>query len=276
MRNPIVSIVIPTYKRPDMIVRAVDSALNQTYAQIEVIVVDDNDPSSPDRKKTETIMAQYKGNPRVQYILHEKNKNGSAARNTGWRQAKGEYITFLDDDDEISKDKIKLQVNCLESLDESWGACYSGYHIVKPNGVVHKASDFKSGDVYLQALMRTMFMGSGSNLLLRKTVVDKVNGYDESFKRNQDIEFMARVFEKHKLACIKDDLLTIHQDRATTHRSYEASDEISKYYLLRFDSRINTLSPKERKRVIEVISLERFRNALMYRKLKTGTIKYFV
>ena len=53
--------------------------------------------------------------------------NGSAARNTGWKQSNGKYITFLDDDDEIDRTKIEKQVDCLVNLDVSWGACYTGY-----------------------------------------------------------------------------------------------------------------------------------------------------
>ena len=58
---PLVSVVIPTYKRPDMIERAIDSVLNQTYKRIEVIVVDDNDPGTSSRVKTELVMRKYKG-----------------------------------------------------------------------------------------------------------------------------------------------------------------------------------------------------------------------
>ena len=128
MNSPLVSVIIPTYKRPDMIARAIDSVLNQTYKNIEIIVVDDNDPSFWERKATAEVMNQYESNLKVTYIQHECNRNGSVARNTGWRHAKGMYITFLDDDDEISPRKIQVQVECLEKLDRAWGACYTAYH----------------------------------------------------------------------------------------------------------------------------------------------------
>ena len=70
-QKPLVSVVIPTYKRPDMIARAVESVLNQTYDNIEIFVVDDNDPSFPERKATEEVMAQFESNPRVSYIQHK-------------------------------------------------------------------------------------------------------------------------------------------------------------------------------------------------------------
>lgn len=282
MNTPLTSVVIPTYKRPKMIARAVNSVLKQTYPNIEIIVVDDNDPSFSERHTTEIVMNQFINNPKVRYLKHNKNKNGSAARNTGWKAAIGNYITFLDDDDEIAPNKIAEQVNCLEALDDSWGACYSAYHILMPNGRVQKSTTNQCGDVYIQALMRTLYMGSGSNILLRKKVVDEIGGYDESFRRNQDIEFMARVFENYKLAFIPKDLLTIHlETRSSTSSSFKKMDAISEYYLKRFASRINSLSPRDKHRVIAVISLDRARLACYYKEykealniLKTGGVEF--
>lgn len=79
--------------------------------------------------------------------------------------------------------------------------------------------------------MRTMFMGSGSNLFLRKKVVDEIGGYDESFQRNQDIEFLVRVLENYKLAYVDEVLLTIYQEGNRVSRSFEQIDKYAKYYL---------------------------------------------
>ena len=92
--KPLVSVIIPTYSRPVFLKRCLDSVLNQTYPNIEVFVVDDNNPDTDARSETEKTMEAYKENPRVTYLKHEKNKNGSAARNTGWKASHGEYITF--------------------------------------------------------------------------------------------------------------------------------------------------------------------------------------
>ncbi|MGG6496129.1 UNVERIFIED_CONTAM: glycosyltransferase family 2 protein, partial [Bacteroidetes bacterium 56_B9] len=82
----------------------------------EVIVVDDNNPEMPARKRTELLMQQYAENAKVKYIKHEHNKNGAAARNTGIQIAKGEYIAFLDDDDEYYKNRIRI---CVDTLSEN-------------------------------------------------------------------------------------------------------------------------------------------------------------
>ena len=259
---PLVTVVIPTYNRPVYLKRCMDSILNQTYKNIEIIVVDDNNPNTYARKETESVMSGFVLSDKITYLQHDRNRNGSAARNTGWKASHGEYITFIDDDDEIDCTKVEKQVLCLEKLDSSWGACYTGYQLLKENGNNQISSERRSGDCYVDALMRTMFMGSGSNLLLRKAVVDEINGYDESFQRNQDIEFLVRVCEKYKLAYIDEVLLTIHQEGERGKRTFDDAEKINLHYLEKFSVQINSLDGVERKRVMTVISLERFRLAL--------------
>ena len=118
--------------------------------------------------------------------------------------------------------------------------------------------------------MRTMFMGSGSNLFLRKSVVDEINGYDESFKRNQDIEFLVRVSERYKIAHINEALLIIHQEGERQSLDFDKTEKTVQHYLNKFDSRINNLNKREKNRVIAVISLERFRLALYSQRYMEG------
>lgn len=263
-----VSVIIPTYRQPNNICRAVDSVLAQTLSDLEVIVVDDNDPNFKERKLTELAMRKYVGDSRVKYIKHEKNKGGSAARNTGWRNSSGTYIAFLDDDDEFMKDRLENMVQCLDTHDSSWGACYSAYYIKRSNGRVNKSSVRLEGDVYVRTLMRTFYIGGGSNLLIRRCIVEEINGFDESFKRNQDIEFMVRVFENYKVAFVNKDLLTIHWDERPVKRTYEFIEGVAKFYLNKMKERIDRLSPRDRHRVLAVIALERVRIAFYYKEYK--------
>lgn len=289
MKEKLVSVIIPTYGRPQALERTINSILGQTYKNIEIIVVDDNDPISDSRRKTEKIMEKYKHHNNIRYVKHSQNKNGSAARNTGWRKSRGHYITFVDDDDELCKNKIREQVNCLEGLSSDWGMCYTKYVVIKENGKKQTSSEKRSGYLYIDSLMRTMFMGSGSNLMLRKKVVDDINGYDETFNRNQDIEFLARACEKYKLAYVDNCLLIIHQEGHRKKRTFAEIDDVTKHYLSVFGDRINKLEDKDRERVISVISLERFRSAMYSKKIIIGfkillnnrvkiiyLIKYFV
>ena len=92
---------------------------------------------------------KYVNGKNVTYLKHNFNKNGSAARNTGWKHSSGKYITFLDDDDEIDESKIQKQVECLEKLDESWGACYTAYKLIKEYGSNQISTENRSGDCYV-------------------------------------------------------------------------------------------------------------------------------
>ncbi|NLM44204.1 MAG: glycosyltransferase family 2 protein [Clostridiales bacterium] len=113
-----VSVIIPTYKRCQFIERAIDSVLNQTYKNIEVIVVDDNGDGTPDRLKMLDIMKKYESDPRILYIRNPQNLGGALARNIGIEVANGEFITFLDDDDVYLPTKIEVQYN--EMVKNDW------------------------------------------------------------------------------------------------------------------------------------------------------------
>ena len=89
-----VSVIIPSYKNADVIERAIESVLNRSYENFEIIVVDDNNPASKERMETEHVMSNYSANQRVVYLKHDANKNGAAARNTGIKNSHGEFIAF--------------------------------------------------------------------------------------------------------------------------------------------------------------------------------------
>lgn len=109
----LVSVVIPTYSRNITLTRAIDSVLAQTHQNLEIIVVDDNPPDSEWRVSTQKLMQQYTDNEKIRYIQNAKNMGGSGARNVGIKAAKGEYIAFLDDDDEYFPEKVEKQLHCF-------------------------------------------------------------------------------------------------------------------------------------------------------------------
>ncbi|MDX8344149.1 glycosyltransferase family 2 protein [Rossellomorea sp. YZS02] len=111
--NEKVSVIIPTYKRSEYLERAIESVLKQTYENIEIIVVDDNDPKSNYRIETARKMEKYRLNYKVKYIMNQKNLGGALARNEGIFQSTGDFVTFLDDDDIYLPEKVLLQVNFM-------------------------------------------------------------------------------------------------------------------------------------------------------------------
>jgi glycosyltransferase involved in cell wall biosynthesis len=194
--NKLVSVIIPTYSRPVNLKRAINSVLNQSYNNIEIIVVDDNGDGTYNQIRTEKEINEYMSLNNFRYLKHNKNRNGAAARNTGIKNSKGEYIAFLDDDDEFSINKIEIQVNALERLDNTWGGCYCN---MQYNGrKIRKTNNKKSGKLLEELLLETVKLNS-STLLFRKEVCIDLNGFDESYIRHQDWEFMIRFFRKYKL-----------------------------------------------------------------------------
>lgn len=261
-----VSVVIPTYKRSSCIQRAVDSVLNQSLDEIEVIVVDDNGINTVDGKLTQLEMLKYKDDERVIYLRHEINQNGSAARNTGIRCAKGKYIAFLDDDDEYMPLRLERLYSKMEALDESWGACYSLYIKVMKNGSIQKSNEKIEGDVYLNTLMRSLYIGSGSNIFVRRSVIDSIGMWDETFRRNQDLEFMIRILKKFKLAFVDEILMKANYDIRPKRISFEDNYQREIHFREKFSSYLSELSDKEKRKVKIMYDFDLIRMCMGYKK----------
>ena len=116
--SPLVSVIIPTHNRADLVPLAIQSVLQQTYTNLECIVVDDASTDNTE-ETVRTIIDE-----RIIYLRHENNKHASAARNTGIKYARGEFIAFLDDDDEWLPTKLEKQVPFLLNLHEKVGMIY--------------------------------------------------------------------------------------------------------------------------------------------------------
>ena len=259
----LVSVIIPTYKRPDTLDRAINSVLNQTYPNVEVIVVDDNNPDTEGRRLTEEKMSMFAGNPRVKYIKHEKNKNGSAARNTGARNSKAKYIAFLDDDDEFFPEKIEAQVKRLEDLPEEYAVCYTKVVMEKENGTIRESSEDREGDLFFDALTRKLSFNAGSNLFIRKDAFDSIGGFDETFRRSQDKEVVTRLLRQYKIAFapVKGVLVHVYADH-----SFFNPLEITDYYVEKMQPLVDTLPVEQQKLYHKEINNQRFYYALSRRK----------
>ncbi len=249
MGNIRVSVIIPTYKRSEDICRSVDSVLNQTMIECEAIVVDDNGVGTSEGNATALVMKKYEGNSRVVYLQHEVNKNGSAARNTGIRTAKGDYIAFLDDDDAYLPERLQKMCEKMDSLDESWGACYTGYVKHQPSGVDQYSAEKVEGDIFVQTLMRSFYIGTGSNLFFRKSAVEDIGLFDESFKRNQDLEYLVRVLKKYKMAYVDEVLMEAFYDIRTNHLTYEQSVQRETLFREKFGVFLNELDDAQRREI---------------------------
>lgn len=270
--NKLVSVIIPTFRRPVNLSRAIDSVLNQTYKNIEIIVVDDNDSDSQDRIATKTLINENFAD-KIIYCKHPFNKNGSAARNTGIKASKGFYLSFLDDDDEMLPEKIERQVFALENSTSEYGICYTDYIRKNKDTIVGKSADNKSGNITIDLLLGRLYLSAGSNLLIRRDIVEKINGFDESYMRRQDIEFLTRASELSKVLHVDYTGLIIHKDDRSNLLNFtlEKHKENTEKFLSNFSYIKDKMSKKEQKKFVQSQYLFSLRSNLLRRNFKTSS-----
>lgn len=242
---PAISVIIPTYGEPQFLNRTIQSVLNQTFQDLEVIVVDDNNPDTDARNKTEKVMKTF-SDKRLHYLKHPHNLNGSVARNTGIAKAEGKYISFLDSDDEYMSERLMKCYNVMEKVDESVAGVYTGCEFRRGGKVYHIMSDVRSGNYLVDTLACTFNLGTGSNLFIRKSVIDQINGFDGSFLRHQDYEFMVRIFERYELESIPE-VLVVKNNENVNLPNVEKIIDIKKQYLKKYKSIIQARTDSEKK-----------------------------
>lgn len=254
----LVSVIIPSYSRPDGLRRAIDSVLNQTYPNIQIIVVDDNNPETEDRKLTEKVIREI-NSEKVLYLKHSENMNGSVARNTGIRKSTGKYIAFLDNDDMFLPEKINYQVNRLETLGEEYGICYTKFERRKNNEKIDVGIESREGNLTLEILKGNFYISAGSNLMVRRDIVEEINGFNEGFKRRQDLEFLIRASLITKIAHVDNFQLIINKDDQSNRLDLKGLKENSALYLDLFDEYLKKLSSIEKDLVLKSVHLNELR-----------------
>lgn len=242
---PTVSVVVPTYNRANRLHRSIESVLAQTFDDLELLVVDDG---STDH--TEEVVQGY-DDDRITYVVHEENRGASAARNTGIERASGEYIAFLDSDDEWLPRKLERQVAELESRPPEWVAVYCGVELADESCCLReyarraglprltKTEGAEGGVELVKDVLRDcLHTSAGSTLLVSADVVDAVDGFDESFERFQDPEFLIRVLRQGKLAYVDETLVRRYDTGRPPAEVVERSD---RKYLAKFEDTVDRL-----------------------------------
>lgn len=241
--QPLVSVIITTYQNEKYLPRAIESVLHQTYPNIELIVVDDNPPESEARKKTEAVMECY---PQAIYLRHSENKNGAAARNTGIRAASGSYIAFLDNDDLYFSGHIDACVRAVQAHPNCKAVLCGTVKISR--SIVWDRIDPPAGDVVKALLFRENALGTGSNLFVQADTVREINGFDERFRRHQDVEFGLRFFSRAS-ACTLDAVQIVKEmDSYSNMPDFEKFLETKRLLWNTFADLLSTLTEEEQKR----------------------------
>lgn len=140
MSNPKISIITPTYNRPQLLERAIKSVLSQTMTDWEMIIIDDST-----NNETEEFIKKYQNHPQITYLKNEKNEGLPFSRNRGFDLAKGKWVTMLDDDDLYTdKDSLKKVWEILQNTAEiNWVVC----NTINNNGVIRTKALIKK-DTY--------------------------------------------------------------------------------------------------------------------------------
>ncbi|WP_257300312.1 glycosyltransferase family 2 protein [Haloarchaeobius sp. FL176] len=241
-----VSVVIPTYNEAAVLHRSIESVLAQTYEDFELLVVDDGSTD-----ETAAAVRSY-DDERVRYLAHGTNRGASAARNTGIEHATGEYVAFLDADDEWYPRKLERQVAELSDRAASWVAVYCGVDLVTEDddGLLDEwlprswtRLDETEGAEGGQGLVKDVLLdrlhtSAGSTLLVRRPVVEAIDGFDESFDRFQDSEFLIRVLQQGQLAYVDETLVARYDTGRPDAEAIEAADEA---YLEKFADTVDEL-----------------------------------
>jgi glycosyltransferase involved in cell wall biosynthesis len=189
---PLISVVLPTFNREKYLPRAIKSVLNQTYKNLELIIVDDGSTDN-----TEEIVKGC-SDKRIRYYKQELNKGGSAARNVGIKLAKGELISFQDSDDEWLPEKLERQVKKFSEVGDDVGVIYCGYETVfeRTNEVISKSIPDEKGNVY-----KRMFIGcitGALTVIARASCFEKAGLFDERMQSCHDWDLWIRVARYYK------------------------------------------------------------------------------
>jgi len=193
-----ISVVIPSYNRKDFLKRSIDSAINQTKKPLEIIVVDDGSTDG-----TETMI---KSDYDFVKFIKQKNKGVSAARNIGIKVSIGEWICFLDSDDEWKKDKLEKQINAMKS-NPGYKFFHSNEIWIKNGLRINQKKKHKKygGDIFDKCL--DMCRISPSSVMINKTVFDEVGNFNEGLVVCEDYELWLRICDKYKVFFIDEPLI---------------------------------------------------------------------
>ncbi|MDO5558709.1 MAG: glycosyltransferase family 2 protein [Oscillospiraceae bacterium] len=221
-----ISVIIPAYNRENSIKAAVESVLNQTYSDLELIVVDDCSTDS-----TREAVEQIK-DKRLRYICLEKNSGACAARNRGVSAARGEYIAFQDSDDIWMDNKLEKQMKVFEETDCDIVSCAMLAYSGDTSWVVPEESRRTQGYKSLDDILKKSFISTQTIIAKRKCFDDTL--FDVLMPRMQDWDWVIRAVQKYSLYFIDEPLVKQYRQEnsitANPHKGVVAMKRISEKY----------------------------------------------
>lgn len=203
----LVSVIVPTCNRPELLDRCLRSICAQNYLNVEIIVVNDAGCS------VEHVITKNNTRGNIRYISHEVNKGASAARNSGLQQALGDYIAYLDDDDEYLPEHLSLILDSLGKSNARFAYSRAEYLIENDDGIepqVQRQRPFSTIDYSRDLLMIGNFIPTPTWVFERSLLTD-VGYFDESFKAWEDWEWLIRASQATEFLSIPHITVEVHQ-----------------------------------------------------------------
>lgn len=269
--SSLVSCVIPTYKRSDTLGRAIDSILFQTYKNLEVLVVDDNEIGSQESIEVKKKIDSYT-DQRVKLVTQPKHINGAEARNAGIRAAQGEYIAFLDDDDEWLPEKIEKQMSFMsEHPDIDGVSClYSEY---KKGVKFHSCPPYSCEDIHKKIFKREVSVFT-STVLVKKDKLIKSGLFDTSLRRHQDLQLLMDFTRVNKFDVVSEYLVKLHSDSAINRSNLERFISVKEDFFKSVGAHLEMYSQAEQRDIMASHYFDIFRLALKEKNFKVA-LRYF-
>jgi len=202
--KPTVSVILPTYNRAHLIGRSIQSVLDQTYRDFEIIVVDDGSTDN-----TEEVINSFI-DTRIRYVRHQQNKGAGAARNTGIKLVKGKYIAFQDSDDEWLPTKLEIQMKAFDIASSDVGVIYTDMLRIKKDGAIKywHSPTVTYGNLINPITLDYQMWGIGiQSTLIKKECFDEAGHFDERFPRFIDLEIFIRLLKHYHFHHIKKPLV---------------------------------------------------------------------
>jgi glycosyltransferase involved in cell wall biosynthesis len=195
--KPLINIIIPTYNRELTIKRAIDSVLNQTYTNFKLIVIDDGSSDN-----TKQILDSYK-NKIIYY--YQENKGVSSARNKGIKLSKGEYIAFLDSDDEWKKNKLEKQIDFFNKNPE-YKICQTNEIWIRNNLHLNQKKIHQKQQGWIFEPCLKLCLISPSNVIIHKDIFSHIGLFDETLPACEDYDLWLRITLHYPIGLLEEKL----------------------------------------------------------------------
>lgn len=263
------SVIIPVFNGEKYIKKAVDSVLNQTFLPQEILIVNDGSTD-----KTKSIIEEYQKSYSNLRCVHKTNGGLSSARNTGIKEAKGDFLAFLDADDLWEKTKLEKQMQVFQnSKFKDLGVVYCDYYNFDEKGNRIKDSEYFQlnesikGNIYKQLIVGNLVASSGSGVLIKKECFEKVGFFDEKLKACEDWDMWFRIAQFYEYDFVPEKLVGLRRHNKNMQNDIGLMIMNKIYFYEKWSQKVE-MGSKIINKLRYSIYFQMFSNKELYKKIK--------